>query len=355
MRIHEDEKLDVHAAILGKNINENQFKILSPKIDVFVYQNPQTPPLAKNIDYMNADPSTLTVVEMDDALWYLDYRQESYAMLGHREVKLDGKYLYKDGMDGFDLKANKTRLSVFNHCLKAADLITVTTPELAKIVRENVKNMGKSDPQVAVLPNCLDLSAWNPVEIKKDEIRLGWVGGFAHRHDIQTILPALKKVLKKHPNVKVVIAGNSWGEVEEALGDRLILDKPWTTISAHPYRMKTLGIDIGLAPLVDNTFNRGKSELKYLEYSALGIPTVASDIPPYSPVIEDGKTGYLAKTEAQWVKRLCQLVEDEELRKKIGSAARAWVERERDADKTYTLWLDAYAEALKKKRGKLEV
>lgn len=341
---------DIHAAILHSNINQAQFEALSPQIDVWVYQYPQLKSQLEHIKFMASDPNTLTVVELDDDIWNIDARQENYHQFGTREVKVNDVWLFKDGVNGFDLQKNQERMGILADCVAACDLVTVTTPHLKEVIEKNLKSV-KSKTRVAVLPNCLDLQYWDPVEIVKDEIRIMWQGGHGHRHDLATIVKPLQEVLKKHPEVKVVLAGNSWPEIEKALGkERLIINRAWTSFDAHPYRLKLLGADIAVCPLEDVSFNHAKSELKYTEASALGIPSVCTDMVPYSPVIKDGKTGFLAKTEDEWVAKLSQLIEDETLRKKVGSAARAWVEKERNADLTYPLWADTYKAHLETKK-----
>jgi glycosyltransferase involved in cell wall biosynthesis len=102
---------------------------------------------------------------------------------------------------------------------------------------------------------------------------------------------------------------------------------------------------------VDVPFNHAKSEIKFSEASALGVPTVASNIKPYSPVIEHGKTGFLAKTEKEWIDSLSKLIEDEKLRKEVGANARQWVEKNRDANKNYHLWVETYQAHLESKKA----
>jgi len=85
-------------------------------------------------------------------------------------------------------------------------------------------------------------------------------------------------------------------------------------------------IDIGLYPLPDETWVNGKSGLKALQYMALGIPTVATAIGANFRIIENGESGFLVKTEEEWIQRLGDLIENPELRKRTGIAARKKVE-----------------------------
>jgi hypothetical protein len=84
---------------------------------------------------------------------------------------------------------------------------------------------------------------------------------------------------------------------------------------------RDLAIDVGIAPLTDNPFNRCKSDVKFQEYSALGIPAVYSDLPPYRDSVHHGINGYRAANTAEWVHNLNLLVESPDLRGHIRATA----------------------------------
>ena len=104
--------------------------------------------------------------------------------------------------------------------------------------------------------------------------------------------------------------------------------------------------DIFIAPLQDNEFNHCKSSLKYLEYSALGVPGVYSQLPPYEFVVEHGVNGFLAESEADWVKYLTQLIEEPGLRTEIGTAAQNTIIEDWLLSKNYDEWSEALQQAL---------
>ena len=99
---------------------------------------------------------------------------------------------------------------------------------------------------------------------------------------------------------------------------------PWSVENEIPTLQR---FDIGLYPLpMDNKWVLGKSGLKALQYMAVGLPVVATAIGANYRIIENGKTGYLVKTKDEWIERLLLLMNDPELRKNIGNAARQNVE-----------------------------
>ncbi len=80
-------------------------------------------------------------------------------------------------------------------------------------------------------------------------------------------------------------------------------------------------IDIGLYPLPDEEWVLGKSGLKALQYMALGIPTVATAVGANFRVIEDGVSGFLVRSDSEWIDALSRLIDDPELRLRIGQNA----------------------------------
>jgi glycosyltransferase involved in cell wall biosynthesis len=86
-------------------------------------------------------------------------------------------------------------------------------------------------------------------------------------------------------------------------------------------------IDIGVMPLPDDRWSRGKCGLKALQYMALGIPTICSPVGVNTSIIQHDENGLLARTDNEWVACLERLLDDEALRKRLGSAGRATVER----------------------------
>jgi hypothetical protein len=90
-----------------------------------------------------------------------------------------------------------------------------------------------------------------------------------------------------------------------------------------------LNFDIVLAPLIDHPFNRGKSDVKWLEAGFCAIPGVFENLPPYSGSIEHGETGFLAGSESDWEDALAALIDDPALRQRIGGAARERILRDR--------------------------
>ena len=139
----------------------------------------------------------------------------------------------------------------------------------------------------------------------------------------------MKYILKKYPNVRFVLYYG--GEIPRKFHMRWVILKDfryWTSIKEYPQRLKSMKFDIGLAPLRDRQFNRCKSNLKYLEYSALRIPTVASYVEPYKDT-----RSLFARSESEWIAQIEKLIKFDELRFQLGEASYNHVREEFNIEK----------------------
>ena len=84
-------------------------------------------------------------------------------------------------------------------------------------------------------------------------------------------------------------------------------------------------LDIGIMPLYDDEWARGKCGLKLLQYMSMAIPSVSAHVGANADIVEEGKDGFLAQTLDEWTEKLCCLIEDAALRKRMGGEARAKV------------------------------
>jgi glycosyltransferase involved in cell wall biosynthesis len=259
------------------------------------------------------------VIEFDDDPFRVDPTNPAYKYYGLKEldaVLSDGKKhaIWRDGENDFHIDRNKVRLETMAVIIQNADLVTVTTKELGKAFKELNDN-------IYVLPNYVDMKRWNIEipEVLSDDIRIAWQGGSSHYKDFMVMKDAIKQILKENKNVKLYLYGQGYEALAKSLPkDQLVMDSEWVHFLAHHYRMKLSGADIAIAPISDSEFNRRKSCIKWVEFGAMGVPMVASKIPPYSPVIDHGKTGLLAANDKDWYNQLNKLIKDKKLRKEIG-------------------------------------
>lgn len=326
-----------------QNIDYATQKIM--EADIVVFQRPASE------DWLNfvkicQKMGKIIVCDYDDNPFETSPLSPAYAWLGTQEVLWqweDGisEMLWKDKEYNFDIERNIRTRDLFRLNFKRADLITTTTP----ILQETFKQINKN---VAVLPNLVDFSLFPKCDMVKKEVRIGWQGGSSHYEDLHMVYKAIKEVVLKHDNVKFVYFGDMrFRGLFKDLPENKIEFHTWVQHIAYPYKLATLNLDIGICPLIDNVFNRNKSAIKYFEYSVIGAATLASCIPPYSDVINDGRDGLLVK-DNEWVDALEAVVKDSDGRKLVASRAYENVYENHNADKFAHLWKNAYDEVLKR-------
>jgi len=285
------------------------------------------------------------VIDYDDDPFSTHPLNPAYKWHGVEEVPYiddDGNesMIWEDGVNGFSIEANIKRRYMFRAGFKNADMVTTTTDILKKTFSKINKN-------TIALPNLIDFNIFQPIEMKKKEVRILWQGGNSHYHDLYMIVPAIKKIIKKYDNVTFVFFGDfGFKGLFKDIPEGRIEYNSWVQQVAYPYKMMTLNADINLCPIIDDVFNRSKSSLKYLEASALKIPSIASDIPPYSKDITHGKDGILV-SEDKWFDAIENLILDRDKRLKLANNAYDNVYNNFNADTKCHLWKDAYYNLLK--------
>jgi len=176
--------------------------------------------------------------------------------------------------------------------------------------------------QVHVIPTTIDTQKYVPSQKSKtpgEKICIGWTGSATTMKHLQVAVPFLR-------------------EIQQMFRDQII----FRVISNKPLAADLLGlenvawnaesevedlypIDIGIMPLPDNEWTRGKCGFKGLQYMALEIPTIMSPVGVNSEIITDGVNGFLANEPREWVKKLSALIESPELRSRLGKAGRQTV------------------------------
>jgi glycosyltransferase involved in cell wall biosynthesis len=157
---------------------------------------------------------------------------------------------------------------------------------------------------------------------------LGWIGGSKSLVFLKALQPMLDRIAEKHSNVALKIVCDSFFES----GKMPIIKKAWSEADEAP---DVLSFDIGLAPLPDDPWSRGKCATKLLQYMASGIPAVASAVGAHNEIIRDNVNGCLAKNDNEWFDKLSRLIEDVTLRQRLGAAAR------QTADQNYSVKANA--------------
>lgn len=210
----------------------------------------------------------------------------------------------------------KSRYHMWKRMIECADHVVVSTEQIKQSIKEQ-------NPFVTVIPNAIDPEIWKVKKKKRRDgkIRIGWMASGSHFVDSPIIETIIQELCDENPNVEFHIAGMVNDEMK---GKGWFHHKGTDGYKPFPQFYADLDIDIAIAPLLDNAFNRAKSNIKFLEAAMLEIPMVASDVAPYQ-CIQHGKTGYLASTPGQFKKYLTWLIGDKAKRKQMGKDAKAYV------------------------------
>ena len=179
-------------------------------------------------------------------------------------------------------------------------------------------------PQVTVVPSTIDTRKYTTAtrEVSAPPV-IGWTGSYSTVQYLQMLRRPLRRLAARERfRLRIIGAPNFRldGIESEAL--------PW---NSQTEVSDLRPIDVGLMPLPDDRWTRGKCGLKALQYMALGIPSVCSSVGVNSSIIRDGENGFLAATEDEWVDKMTQLLRSEQLRQRLGNAGRATVEAEYSA------------------------
>lgn len=219
---------------------------------------------------------------------------------------------YREDFDAKELK----RLEL---CMRGADALICSTHYIARRYHRYNNN-------VYVCENGIDLGRYRLTRPERPSVNVGWAGATGHVKAVGPWLAPLIEVMGEYADVTFVSIGMPFADLLRDLFPGRTLSIPFTMLDTYPAAMTMF--DIALAPAGKTKFHRGKSDLRWLEASALGIPVIAD--PATYPNIEHGVTGFHAKTPKQVGELLRDLVEDAELRTAVGGQAREHVVKERD-------------------------
>lgn len=184
--------------------------------------------------------------------------------------------------------------------------------------------------KIEILPTVVDTALFVPPDKAegKKEVVIGWIGSPTTIEFLENFRPVIDKVLTRCRGAArfLVVGGQLKGELPEE-----ITCLPWSIESEIALLQK---FDIGIMPMPDNQWTRGKCAFKAIEYMAVGIPAVCSPVGMNLELIDNTVNGFLAEEEEQWVDILYSLVHDEALRQKVGQAGRRLVEAAYGLQKT---------------------
>lgn len=264
------------------------------------------------------------VYDLDDLIWEIQEDNAAYAT-------------YKPGSEG--------RATVTDIIARGCDYVTCTNQYLKNGIAHYT---GKSHNQIQVFPNYIDLDLykWRSDNKEKYEVKIGYFGSSSHFNDLVNpgFVGGLEKLMSEYPQVRFFTVGAMIQQIKKRFGPRYDTGFGDHDIFKWVKMMPLLlgDIDIFVAPLVDITYARAKSGIKFLEYSSTKIPGVYQNIRQYKEVVEHGKNGFLCETAHDWYSSLRDLVESRELRIKMGKEAFKTVKNHWTIQKNINQYVDFF-------------
>ncbi len=224
------------------------------------------------------------IYQLDDPL-YVPYRSPSNGYLSY--LKFFGKV---------------------KSLLRMSRVVIVNSPQHRQFAQSLNRNVWE-------IPSCVDEAEYEYVPTPAGNgqpVCVGWSGSASTCANLETIAVVLRE-LGVRPDVELRFIGGA----APGLPNVRCTSLPWR---AETEVADLRRFDVGLVPLATNEWNRRKFYLKLVQYMALGIPAVAAPLGANPYVIEHGRTGFLASSQAQWRETLTRLVADPELRLSVGQA-----------------------------------
>lgn len=245
------------------------------------------------------------ILNLRDAFWLRRYSRKII-------YDFDDAVMYSAKKPGSACLSRRRR---FRRSVELADLTIAGNPYLAEHAQ-------KFNSRVEVLPTGLDTKAYT-VETKPENdgnIRLVWIGSKSTLPYLAQIKPALEEIGARFDNVILRIICDNFFDLQNMGVEKI----QWRKQSEA---LDLMASDIGLAPLPDDRFTRGKCGYKILQYQAAGLAVVASPVGVNAEYVCDGVSGFHAIDTSQWIDKIAELIKDTELRKKMGQEGNVHVQR----------------------------
>ena len=285
------------------------------------------------------DPNKKVVFDHDDNTMEVLPTSEHYKEFGTEDawalVNGNLKPVWVTGLTGgFNRYKNLSLQMNLLYILASADLITSPVQKLLDFYQQ----FGSRDVKTGIVHNALNFDLYPegefiPKDKKKGEIRIGWQGGISHLGDWEEIKEPMARVLADYPEVTLHILGSYYKNQFKEVKDR-ITRYPWYPFRGYTFRLKTLGLDGAIIPLEDKPFNEYKSEVKFTEFTALGVPSVVKNMLPYSLVVNENNS-YPYKNKEEFEVKFREMLEDIKSGKAQNKVieGKKWVKKERSLEK----------------------
>lgn len=272
-------------------------------------------------DSVDLVPEASTAKQWSCLLRARDYdlvfvQRKLFGSIVARVLGLSARRLVFDLDDAIFLRSSgrpsETRRARFASIVGAADLVLCGNSYLCEVAKQY-------DATAELVPTCVDITRYSPVPKPEMPISLVWIGSRSTSRYLEEHRPVLEALGQALPGLSLKIVSN----FQMTLEHLEVVNIAWSeSIEAEALSSS----HIGIAPMSEDPWTRGKCALKVIQYMAAGLPVVSSDVGANSDVIVDGVTGILADTPDDWIWAVRKLVESPVLRQEMGDAGRQTAE-----------------------------
>jgi glycosyltransferase involved in cell wall biosynthesis len=211
---------------------------------------------------------------------------------------------------------SRTRTNGFQRTLGAASAVFAGSGYLARAARE-------FHDRVCVVPTGVDLRQYAPADHgdRGEILRLLWIGSRSTLEYLEERHEVFRRLAEKHPKLRLRIVCDVFPEWTDVPLEK----EPWSQKTESRLLVES---DIGISPIPDTPFGRGKCGYKLIQYMAAGLPVVTTPVGAHREIVEPDASGMFAQRDDEWVQAVSTLVESVELRRSLGCRGREIV-RER--------------------------
>jgi glycosyltransferase involved in cell wall biosynthesis len=233
----------------------------------------------------------------------------------------DAIYVRKPRRLGDPVHDSVWRRRKFAATCRWVDVVAAGNDVLAGVARPAARD-------IVILPTSIDASAYHAsVAAAADPPTIAWIGSPENLIYLEMIRPALARLASRHPTLRVRVICSRFPDWPDVNIERIA----WSSATEAD---SLAAAHIGVMPLIDDEWSRGKCAFKLLQYMAASLPCVASPIGANTEAVIDGVNGFHARNDEEWERNLERLIESASLRARFGAAGRAHVEQ-RYAMRTY--------------------
>ncbi len=215
--------------------------------------------------------------------------------------------------------------------MKHSSYVIVCTPKLEEIALEMNKYKNAID-----ISSTFNTDRFIPVDsyTQKEITTIGWTGTHSTIPFLETLQPVLAEVSKQR-KIRLLVIANKEYHMKDVPTDFKYWNEDSEVQDLHQF-------DIGLYPIPANEWSLGKSSLKALTYMAIAIPFVATAYGTNFRIMQQGVQGFMALSNEEWISAIIKLIDDVELRKKMGLAGRKTVEDSYSVKANFSKYLQVF-------------